>query len=79
MHRETGEVGGGRNPAKPCEDHAKTMRRLCEDYANNMLLAPCLHTAYMLAADRVVAGSAGAGGVGHGRTEEADAKVPAWP
>jgi len=63
---------------RPCEDYAKTMRRLCEDHANNMLLAPRLHAAYTLAAGRVVAGSAEAEGVGHGRKEGADTNVPAW-
>jgi hypothetical protein len=73
-----GTWGGGRNPANHSENLAKTMRRPCEDLANNTLLAPCLRAAYTLPAGLVVAGSAGAGEVGHSRKEEADAKVPAW-
>ena len=64
--------------AKTPQNLAKPMRRLCEDYANNTLLAACLRAAYTPVAGRVVAGSAEAGGVGHGRKEGADTNVPAW-
>ena len=73
-----GRWGGGRNPAKPSEDHAKTMRRPSETLANNTLLAPYSRAAYTPVAGRVVAGSAEAEGVGHGRKEGADTNVPAW-
>jgi hypothetical protein len=59
--------GGGSNPAKPSED-----------LANNTLSTPGPRAFPTLSAGRVVAGSAGTGGVGHSRKEEADAKVPAW-
>jgi len=70
--------GGGRNPTKPSEDHAKTMRGPCEARANNTLLAPGLHAVDTLLAGSGVACGVGAGGVGHGRKEEAYANVPAW-
>jgi hypothetical protein len=62
-----GRWGGGKNPANPSED-----------LANNALLASYSRAAYTPVAGRVVAGSAEAEGVGHGRKEGADTNVPAW-
>jgi len=72
-----GRRGSSRNPASPCEAHAKPMRRPSETLANNTLFAPGLRAAYALAAGRTVAGGAGAGEVGHGRNERADANLAA--
>jgi hypothetical protein len=54
------------------------MRNPCEARANNTLLAQGLHAVNTLSAGSGVPGGAGAGGVGHGRKEEAYANVPAW-
>jgi hypothetical protein len=82
MHRGTGEVGRWKKPSK-------TMRRLCEDYAKTMPTTCCLHRAYTLltrwqqaewwlAVPRLEGAEAFADRVRHGRTEEADTRVPAW-